>query len=60
MNDTKLTVEELSKISLGYNWNQEMSSEDFWKENKKLSRQEAFQIYETINCRYIHYKYEMK
>lgn len=56
--ERKLTDQEITKLSLGYNWNQEMSYEDFIRSNKKLSREQAFEIYSMINDRYIFHQYE--
>lgn len=56
----ELTAEEVDKIALGYNWGSEMSLEDFCAANKKLSRQESYEIYEYINTRYVNYKYEKR
>ena len=60
MVDTKLTYDEIHKISLGFNWMPDMSFDDFSLLNKKLSRSESYDIYESINERYILYKYELK
>ena len=55
----EITKEQFSKISLGYNWNPEMSFDEFCKANKKICRQDGFDIYEKINERYIHFKFEV-
>jgi len=60
MSETTLTVEEISRISLGYNWTPDMSFDDFFNANTRLSRGESFEIFETLNMRYIQHQYENK
>jgi hypothetical protein len=53
-----LTEKELSDISLGYQWNKDMSYEDFLNVNRTVTREEGFELYELINERYIEKAYE--
>lgn len=60
MTETLLTSREIEKISLGYTWSPEMSFDDFSTANSNVSRADAFEIFEMIEHRYIHYKFEVK
>lgn len=54
---SNLTEKELSDISLGYQWNKDMSYEDFLRDNRTVTREEGFELYELINERYIEKAY---
>lgn len=56
----KLTKQELSKISLGFNWNPDMSYEEFMSKNKRVSYESGWDLYDKINDRYIKLKYQEK
>jgi hypothetical protein len=51
-----LTKQEISDLSLGYNWNSEMGIDDFVRANN-LEYEKAYSIYEMINERYIDHVY---
>jgi hypothetical protein len=53
-----LQDKELKKISLGYEWNSEMSIDEFLKINKLIDSDNGIEIYENINRRYVYQKYE--
>ena len=55
--EKQLTKEDITKVSLGYKWDPEMSYETFAKINVNLSRSEAFNVYDIINLRYINLRY---
>jgi len=54
----ELTEKELKTISLGYNWNRDMSYDDFVNSNKNITYQDGYEMYELIEKRYIEYVYE--
>ena len=53
----KLTEEELRKIALGYNWNPDISYEDFVKNNSHLTENTSYNIWNMIEKRYIEHLY---
>lgn len=53
-----LTVEDVSRISLGYIWEPEMSYEEFCEKNPNLDFRNAPEIWEKIELRYIDFKFE--
>jgi len=55
---SNLTEKELSNISLGYQWDKDMSYEDFLNANRTVTREEGFELYELINERYIEKAYD--
>lgn len=57
-NTTKLTKEELNKISLGYTWEPSMSYEQFLENNKGLEKAKTWDIFNLIDKRYCEYVYE--
>ena len=52
-----LTDKEIKDISLGFQWNPDMSYEQFVKENGNLSYNSGHEMYDLINERYIAAKY---
>lgn len=59
MKNTNLTEQEITEISLGYNWNPNMDFEAFHKANNgTLSKEGAWDIFEKIDKRYCEYIYE--
>ena len=56
--ETNLTIEELEEITLGYNWNRDMSFEAFLKENPEVDSIESFDLYQRIELNYLTYIYE--
>ena len=53
-----LTKEQLSDISLGFNWHPDMDFEQFAKLNRRINYSERFTIFTEIEQRYIEMKYE--
>lgn len=47
-----------NRFSLGYKWNENMSFEDFFKENDLKDWEKAYRIYNLIEERYLFDKYE--
>ena len=49
-----------NNITLGFNWNEFMSYEEFVEKNKNLDKLKSWEIYKLIEERYIMKKYEDK
>lgn len=56
--ETNLTEQELSEITLGWNWNKDMSYEDFLKANPDVAPIESFDLFQRIELNYLTYIYE--
>ena len=56
--ETNLTEQELSEITLGWNWNKDMSYEDFLKKNPDVAPIESFDLFQRIELNYLTYIYE--
>jgi hypothetical protein len=53
-----MTKEDLSRISIGYNWNPDMSFEKFCKQNKNIDISNVEEMWKKIELRYIDFKFE--
>ena len=51
---------EFKKISLGFDWNPDMSYKDFCSANPKLSKERSWEVFNLIDKRYIEKRYENK
>ena len=56
--ETNLTEQELSEITLGWNWNRNMSYEDFLRENPEINSLESFDLFQRIELNYLTHIYE--
>lgn len=52
-----VTKQEFRNISLGYIWDKDMSYEEFFEVNRNVSFEDAYEMYELINERYIEFVY---
>lgn len=57
MEDKFLTEKDLKDISLGYNWDPEMGLERFIEMNPKLAKDQASEMFDLIEGRYIEAKF---
>ena len=56
--ETNLTKEELSEITLGWNWNKDMSYDEFLNANPDADSVESFDLFQRIELNYLTYVYE--
>lgn len=55
---TNLTQQELNEITLGWNWDKDMSYEDFMERNPEVDSIESFDLFQRIELNYLTYIYE--
>jgi len=51
--NTKLTEKQISEITYGYNWNPNITYEDFIKFNPHLSHERSWDLFNKIDENYI-------
>lgn len=55
--EKQLTVIEISNIAMGYNWNPDMSYEEFVEKNNNIGPGNGQEIWDLIEERYIDFKF---
>lgn len=55
---TNLTEKQLNEITLGWEWNEDMSYEEFLVKNPQVDSIESFDLFKRIELNYLTYIYE--
>jgi len=58
MTTSSISKEKMNEITMGYNWNKDMSFEEFTLKNPEIDISKSYDVYNAIENNYCTHEYE--